>query len=62
MRRQRARQLSLSEIMTILIEFHRSGYRNFKTYYQDQVRQQWHAEFPTGVSFSTEIDNPREGT
>jgi hypothetical protein len=30
-RRQRARQLSLSEIMTILIGFHCSGYRNFKT-------------------------------
>jgi len=32
-RRQRIRQLYLSEIMTILIAFHCSGYRNFKTYF-----------------------------
>jgi hypothetical protein len=35
--RNRARSLSLSEIMTILIWFHYSGYRNFKTYYQEHV-------------------------
>jgi len=28
--RQRARSLSISEIMTILIAFHQSHYRNFK--------------------------------
>ncbi len=30
--RNRPRSLSLSEIMTILIGFHQSCYRNFKTY------------------------------
>jgi hypothetical protein len=55
-RRQRARQLSLSEIMTILIWFHCSGYRNFKTYYQEQVRRQWHAEFPAAVSYSRFVE------
>jgi hypothetical protein len=30
--RNRLRSLSLSEIMTILIRFHQSCYRNFKTY------------------------------
>ncbi len=36
-RRQRTRQLCLSKLMAILIAFHSSGYRNFKTYYGDQV-------------------------
>lgn len=30
--RQRARTLSLSEVMTLVILFHQSGYRNFKTF------------------------------
>ena len=37
-RRQRARQLSLSEIMTILIAFHHSQYRTFKAFYTTNVR------------------------
>ncbi|MDX2231719.1 MAG: hypothetical protein NW220_18955 [Leptolyngbyaceae cyanobacterium bins.349] len=31
-RRQRKRSLTLSEILTILIAFHQSCYRNFKAY------------------------------
>jgi hypothetical protein len=33
-RRKRRRILCLSEIMTIMIGFHQSCYRNFKTYYE----------------------------
>jgi len=33
--RQRDRSLSISEIMTILIHFHQSHYRDFKAYYID---------------------------
>ena len=46
--RRRNRQMSLSEIMTILVAFHRSYYRNFKRYYLDHVciyyktLQRWH--------------------
>jgi hypothetical protein len=32
-KRRRAGQLSVSEIMTIIIYFYRSHYRNFKAYY-----------------------------
>ncbi|MCZ8159882.1 MAG: IS982 family transposase, partial [Microcystis sp.] len=39
--RQRAKSLCLSEIMTILIAFHANQYRNFKSYYLEQVTQQW---------------------
>ena len=49
--RNRSTQLSLSEIMTILIHFHQSGYRFFKTYYQNYVQQYLCEEFPCLVSY-----------
>jgi hypothetical protein len=55
-RRNRARSLSLSEIMTILIWFHCSGYRNFKTYYQEHVQHHLRAEFPALVSYSRFVE------
>jgi len=47
--RNRQRSLSLSEIMTILIAFHQSCYRNFKTYYEEKVQTEWADAFP-GIS------------
>lgn len=44
--RDRQRSMSLSEIMTILVSFHRESYRNFKHFYQKQVCRYWRAEFP----------------
>jgi Transposase DDE domain len=41
-----------SEIMTILIHFHQSGYRCFKDYYQQQVLKHLRAEFPGTMSYS----------
>jgi len=55
-RRTRTRSLSLSEIMTILIWFHCSGYRNFKTYYHEHVQQHLRSEFPTLVSYSRFVE------
>ena len=49
-RRRRARSLCLSEIMTILIRFHQSCYRNFKTYYQELVQRHYQPAFPGLVS------------
>lgn len=52
--RQRIRpsKLSESEIMTIVIAFHRSGYRNFKTFYIKHVSIYWRAYFPQLVSYT----------
>ncbi|HUE97975.1 MAG TPA: IS982 family transposase [Anaerolineales bacterium] len=50
-KRRRAGQLSVSEIMTIIIHFHQSRYRDFKTYYTDHVCQHLRAEFPNLVSY-----------
>ena len=54
--RNRLRSLSLSEIMTILIGFHQSYYRNFKSYYQEKVQAEWATEFPGIVSYQRFID------
>ena len=50
-KRIRNGQLSLSEIMTIIIHFHQSRYRNFKSYYLDHVRKYLSSEFPSLVSY-----------
>lgn len=44
-------RLSLSEIMTIEIAFHLSGYKNFKTFYLEVVSCYWHQAFPNLVSY-----------
>jgi transposase len=54
--RHRARSLSLSEIMTILIGFHQSCYRNFKTYYHEKVQTEWADAFPGLVSYQRFIE------
>lgn len=41
-----------SEIMTIVIHFHQSGYRCFKDYYQKEVLKQLRSEFPRAMSYS----------
>ena len=43
-------KLSASEIMTILIYFHMSRYRDFKTYYTQYVQRHLRSEFPQLVS------------
>ena len=54
--RKRERDLCMSEIMTILIAFHTSGYRTFKAFYIDQVSEHWQAEFPGLVSYSRFVE------
>jgi len=50
--RQRATDLSVSEIMTILIHFHQSQYRMFKAYYTEHVQAHLRSEFPTLVGYA----------
>src|SRR5262245_3489019 len=50
-KRSRSGQLSVSEIMTIIIHFHQSQYRNFKAYYTEHVCQHLRGEFPKLVSY-----------
>ena len=50
------RSLCLSEIMTILIGFHQSCYRNFKTYYLEKVQTQWWNYFPRLVTYNRFVE------
>ena len=55
-RRNRARELALSEIMTILILFHQSHERNFKAFYINCVSQHLPGEFPALVSYTRFVE------
>jgi transposase len=50
-KRRRLGELCVSEIMTIIIHFHQSHYRDFKTYYTAHVCQHLKSEFPHLVSY-----------
>lgn len=50
-KRHRTGQLSISEIMTIIIYFHQSRYRNFKAYYIEHVNKHLQGEFPNLVTY-----------
>jgi transposase len=54
--RQRARSLRISEIITILIHFHQSHYRNFKAYYTEYVLVRLSREFPGLVSYNRFVE------
>lgn len=59
-KRNRERSLSLSEVMTILVLFHTSGYRNLKRFYLDYVCQHLRAEFPSLVSYTRFVEFERD--
>lgn len=55
-KRIRKSSLSLSEVITIQVLFHVSGYRNFKTFYLDYVCQFLSREFPNLVSYNRMVE------
>ena len=55
-RRHRRGQLSMSEILTIVIHFHQAHYRDFKAYYLQYVAVQLRAEFPQLVSYQRFVE------
>ena len=58
--RGRPRNLHPSEVMTVLIAFHQSGYRTFKHFYEKHVCVYWCAEFPHLVSYSRFVQLKKE--
>lgn len=54
--RNRKKRLSSSEIMTILIYFHVSGYRNFKTFYLNHVCVYLRDMFPKLLSYNRFVE------
>lgn len=54
--RHRASTLCLSEVMTIIVLFHASSYRNFKAYYTEQVYKHYAGAFPRLVSYNRFVE------
>lgn len=54
--RHREGRLCLSEVMTIVILFHQSGYRTFKDFYVRHVRVHLWKEFPGLVSYNRFVE------
>lgn len=55
-KRRKTSNLSLSEVMTIIIAFHRSNYRTFKHYYTGYVAKYWRGAFPMLVSYTRFVE------
>ena len=49
-------RISLSEIMTILIMYHLSGYKNFKCYYTKYVMVHQRKDYPDLVSYNRFVE------
>jgi hypothetical protein len=54
--RDRAASLCLSEVMTIIVMFHSSSYRNFKAYYLEQVMKHYAGAFPSLISYQRFVE------
>jgi len=54
--RGRKATLSMSEVMTIIIWFHQSHYRDFKAFYIQYVQKHLRAEFPHLVSYNRFVE------
>lgn len=59
-RRNKPSALALSEVMTILILFHCSGYRDLKTFYTQHVQKHLGGAFPRLVSYNRFVELQRE--
>ena len=55
-KRGRKPTLTMSEVMTIIIWFHQSHYRDFKAFYQEHVCQHLRSEFPKLVSYNRFVE------
>jgi hypothetical protein len=55
-KRQRAVSMSASEIMTIVVLFHLSHYRDFKNFYLDYVQRQMSDCFPKALSYNRFVE------
>ncbi len=49
-------RLSISEVMTIVIAFHGSGYRTFKDFYKGKVLPDWREALPNWVSYGRFVE------
>lgn len=53
-------RMSRSEVMTILILFHRSGFRDLKRFYTKLVCRYWQSDFPDLLSYNRFVELQRD--
>ena len=53
-------RMSRSEVMTILVLFHRSGFRNLKKFYTELVSKYWRKDFPDLLSYNRFVELQRD--
>ena len=58
--RHKPSTLALSEVMTILVLFHSSGYRDLKTFYTQHVQKHLAGAFPRLVSYNRFVELQRD--
>ena len=58
--RHKPGSLTVSEVMTILVLFHLSGYRNFKAFYTQHVMKQMAGAFPRLTSYNRFVELQRD--
>lgn len=51
-KRNKPSQMAISEVMTILVMFHQSGFRNLKTFYQEKIGRYHRTDFPHLLSYN----------
>jgi Transposase DDE domain len=59
-KRHKPGAMRLSEVMTLMVMFHVSGFRNLKTFYNGFVCHYWRAEFPHLLSYGRFVELERE--
>nr|WP_027156580.1 IS982 family transposase [Methylobacter luteus] len=55
-KRHRPHRMSYSEMITILVAYHQSGFRTFKWFYLKHVQCYWQSEFPNLLSYNRFIE------
>lgn len=61
-KRNKPSQMTMSEVMTILVLFHQSGFRNLKTFYQELIGQYRRADFPHLLSYNRFVELQSKAT
>jgi IS5 family transposase len=54
--RNRRGRLSMAEVMTILVMYHESGYKNLKSFYLREIALKYRKEFPYLVSYNRFVE------
>lgn len=59
-KRIRPSKMSRSEVMTLLVLFHRSGFRDLKRFYTKVVCKYWRRDFPNLLSYNRFVELQRD--